>query len=714
MRIFRTIWTTVNSVSLLCALLPALSAAGAPQMVTVTVAAKPSNTVAPRAAFGAALDGYEKGDVAKIYTPANIKAINTAGFGEISYRLRTELGVEAWHWNPQGTWSAGHSGYWTSDSKAGPPIGVCNGYRLPRRGSTYDQANKDGYSRIDDGDETTFWKSNPYLARPYASEDHPQWLVVILDRARPVDSLRILWGALYPRRYQVEYWDDPDNPDASGIDNTYSHSGVWRSFPKGVVTGAAGGDVRLMLAGHPISCRFVRIRMEDSAGGSGVAGDPRDRLGFSVRELSVGCANRDGKFQDWVRHARDSARQTVIYASSTDPWHRGVDRDQNVEQPGFDTIYRSGLTRGLPVMVPVGLAYDTPENSVAEIRWLRARGYKISRVEMGEEPDGQYMTPEDYGALYVQWAAALHREDPSLILGGPCFQTVSEEVPAWPDAGAPSRSWTRRFLTYLRAHGAARELGFFSVECYPYDAMCVPPAPQLAALPKLLSDAMERWRRAGIPTDIPWFITEYGYSAYAGQPEVDLPGALLNAELVAYFVTHGGAGAYFYGCEPNTLIKELDQCNTWGNLSLFQSDDDRHIQSPFAAYYGAKLLTQEWSQPGAKSLELYPAICTVAGSRAPSPVTAYAARRPDGRWSLLLLNKDPKRSYRVQVGFQSSQRLSGPVTLLQYGPSQYRWHPADDHGYASPNRPPLRTIISANTGVTLPPYSLTVERGIVR
>ena len=44
--------------------------------------------------------------------------------------------------------------------------------------------------------------------------------------------------------------------------------------------------------------------------------------------------------------------------------------------------------------------------------YLKKRGYPISYVEMGEEPDGQYMLPEDYAELYLQFATAMHRVDP--------------------------------------------------------------------------------------------------------------------------------------------------------------------------------------------------------------------------------------------------------------------------------------------------------------
>jgi hypothetical protein len=59
----------------------------------------------------------------------------------------------------------------------------------------------------------------------------------------------------------------------------------------------------------------------------------------------------------------------------------------------------SGLRRGNPILTPVSVLYDIPENAAAEIRFLKSRGFPVSQIELGEEPDGQNMSPEHYGAL---------------------------------------------------------------------------------------------------------------------------------------------------------------------------------------------------------------------------------------------------------------------------------------------------------------------------
>ena len=120
-----------------------------------------------------------------------------------------------------------------------------------------------------------------------------------------------------------------------------------------------------------------------------------------------------GAFLDLARHAPDQS-QTATYVSSIDPWHAQSDLDTGHDQTGLDLFYSSGITSNLPAMIPVTMLYGTPEDSAAQIAYLKKRGYAISHVEMGEEPDGQYMLPEDYAALFLQWATAIHRVAPEL------------------------------------------------------------------------------------------------------------------------------------------------------------------------------------------------------------------------------------------------------------------------------------------------------------
>lgn len=678
--------------------------------VRVHAADGPAAAIDPRTALGAGLDGHRPGDVARLYTPGNLHALASAGFGVAAYRLRTELANDAWHWNPAGRWSdsARAQGYWTSDTALGAPIETSQGFSLPRRGNTVDQADDRGYSRLDDGDTATFWKSDPYLDSTFTGEPdarHPQWVIVDLGRVVPVDAIRIVWAAPYATRYDVQYWSG--ELPGSGFDE--NPDGAWHVFPLGMVAGGAGGRDQRRLSATPVRTRFVRLWLR---AGSHTAlpgsGDPRDALGYAIREIAIGLLAPNGMIADRVRHAALHDRQSVIAVSSTDPWHRATDADPDLEQPGLDLFFRSGLTHGRPPLIPVPVLFGTPENAAAEVSYLRKRGYPLDRVEIGEEPDGQYVSPDDYGALYIQWVHALHAADPGVRTGGPSWQSTSTDLMmAW-RADPDTRPWLTRFLDYLRDHGAERSLTFFSFEWYPFDSICAPSAPQLARATAMLDSAMAKLRDEGLPLGVPRIIAEYGYSAFAGRAEVDRAGALLDADAAANFATQGGVQAFLYGWEPSPLDRNA-QCDSWGNNTMFVSDTARRIRYKTATYFAARMLTSEWLD-STGSVQLFRATASRRGAHGGALVTAYAARLADGSWSLLLINMNPRRTWNVAVRLDDGPPMTGPVTLAQFGAQSYVWHARGPRGYPDPDGPIIRRQVSRLKRVPIPPWSITVVR----
>ena len=693
----------------------ALARAQAPvRDATITVHTERSavNTFDPLTTFGAGLDGHARGVIAQVYTGPNIKAMRSAGFTIATYRLRTELGMEAWHWNARGRWSdsARQRGYWTSDDASSEPILIAHGYRLPRRGNTLDQADNTGYSRLDDGDSASFWKSDPYLDHRFtgrADSSLPQWVIVDLGEPKPVSAMRIAWGVPHARAFHVQFWRGENVHD---IDE--NPPGRWVTFPNGDERDGRGGIELRRLADSAITARFVRIVLTESAHDAPrFATDARDSAGYAIRELEIGVM-RGVTLRDAVRHGASRTTQSTTYASSTDSWHRAEDLDRDLEQPGFDRVFASGLTGGRPAMIPVPVLYGTPENAAAEVRFLRRRGYAIGRIEMGEEPDGQYMTPEDYAELYAQVARAIHAAWPEAPLGGPGFQGLESRVMfAWPNDTAGA-SWIPRFLGALRARGAERDLTFFSFEWYPYDDICAPPAPQLAAASARLSDRLAQVERDGIARTIPRVIAEYGYSAFAGEAQVALPGALLNADIVGRFLADGGTAAYLYGWEPSSLDLS-PRCDTWGNNMLFLADQSRVIRYRIATYYGARMLTQEWATPRGGDHVMFAAESDARDTDGNELLSAYVVRRPDGRWSAFLVNKDPVHAYRVTLAFGSRYggALAGDRTVIGYGRAQYEWKAEGVRGHPARSGEPVSRPLRAGAPLIVPPYSLTVVRG---
>jgi hypothetical protein len=717
---------------LLAVLLLLSPAAAMAQVITVdTAPAAMVNRFIPEQTLGAGLDRISTEAVAKTLNKRLLDQVAPSGWGPMTYRNNTELAVEDWHWNPVGTWSeAGGKGYFVGSSSLGEPISNSYGYTLPRRGFTRnDGTGNTGFSRLTDGDSATFWKSNPYLASAFTGESdrlHAQWIVIDLKRKEMVDTIRLEWAAPFARRYELQYWtgDDPIGQP---------NRGVWQMLPMGEIADGKGGVETIHFSKMLVQLQFVRVLMTESSGTctGGDQSDQRNCVGYAIREVGLGTTSSDGVFHDLLRHTPDQDQSTT-YCSSVDPWHASTSLESTRQsQPGLDLFFQSGITHHLPAMIPVSIIYSVPADAVAQIRYLEARHYPISYIEMGEEADGQYMSPEDYGALYLQFATALHNFDPALKLGGPAFQGSNDDILTWPDAEGRI-SWLSRFLDYLKQHQRSADLAFFSFEHYPLPG-CHFEWSGLYDEPQQVTHIMDTWANDGLPASMPVFITESNLSSTPGEAYMDNFAGLWLADYIGSFLTAGGNGVYYFHYVP--LSSDLGCSNSPGTFGMFHVDKDYSHLQPLAQFFASELINREWVEPGSLANEIYRANATLNDGAGHALVTAYADKRPDGQWSILLVNRDQDAAHAIRIEFRNGASgvatgYAGDVETMTFGKAEYQWHPSavhpmshpvqlgelvvsPDDGRADPDGPAKHRTIHATpeTEFEVPAASIVVVRG---
>jgi F5/8 type C domain len=669
------------------------------------------NSFDPDSALGSSIDVLSRTGIDKVYTPHIIQESLSAGWGPITYRNNTELRMAAWHWTENGTWSdaAHRSGYFTGSTELKEPTRYILAYGLPHRGFATSG------DRPVPSPNLTYWKSNPYLASRFTGESdalHPQWVVVDLQAEKPVNGVRIAWASPYATNYQVEYWAGGD-----ALDFDLGPKGEWKVFPSGAVKNAQGGAVTLKLSDIPVSTRFLRILMTESSNACDEheASDVRNCVGYAIRQIAAGTVDPSGAFVEVSKAPTES--QTTYCVSSIDPWHSAADVDDGgpYQHTGFDLFFNSGLTNNLPAMIPVTMLYGTPDDAAAQIAYIEKRGYRIGYVEMGEEPDGKHAMPEDYGALYLQWAAAIHKIDPTLKLGGPIFEGVNEDIRVWPDAQGRV-SWMGRFVDYLKAHGRLSDLAFVSFEHYPFDP-CTITWKTLYTEPQLMKHIMQVWRDDGVPKEVPLMVTENHLANELTGPMTTIFAALWLADNVGSFLEGGGAAFYHSPIQPQEIH---NTCLGWASWSNFVSDENYDIKGYTSPYFAAHMINREWVQHRSGMHHMFPSSTDIKDADGNALVTSYAVHRPDGNWSLLLVNRDETNAHTVRVQFEDSKNkqntsFSGPVNFVTFGSEQYVWINDGLNSRPNPDHPPVGTTVVAGseTVFTLPKASITVLRGKV-
>ena len=664
----------------------------------------------PDSALGSSIDVLSRTDINRVYTPHIIQEALSAGWGPITYRNNTELRMAAWHWTENGTWSdaAHRSGYFTGSAELKDPIRYILAYALPHRGFATSG------DRPLAGPNLTYWKSNPYLTSKFTGESdtlHPQWVIVDLQAEKPVSAVRIVWATPYAASYQVEYWVGTNALDFDGGPN-----GEWRAFSAGVLKHAQGGTATLKISDAPVATRYVRILMTESSNtcDDHGASDERNCVGYAIQQIDAGTLDTSGALVAAPKNPDE--RATTFAVSSIDPWHSEADVNNSgsYQHTGFDLLFTSGLTNNLPAIIPVTMLYGTPEDAAAQIAYIERRGYPIAYVEMGEEPDGKHAMPEDYAALYLQWARALHKVDPKLRLGGPVFEGVNEDIRLWPDARGRT-SWMGRFVDYLRAHGRLSDLAFVSFEHYPFDP-CDITWKSLYSEPRLMKHILQVWRDDGVPNAVPLIVTESHVSWSLTGPMTTIFGGLWLADNIGSFLEGGGAAFYHSPIQPQGV---RNTCLGWASWSNFVSDETYEIKGYTSTYFAARMINLEWLQHRAGVHQMFPSSTDLKDAEGNLLITSYAVLRPDGNWSLMLVNRDSTTPHTVQVVFSDSKKkrnasFSGPVTSVSWGSEQYVWINDGPNSHPDPDHPPAATVLQGPPPTfTLPKASITVLRGRV-
>jgi len=189
----------------------------------------------------------------------------------------------------------------------------------------------------------------------------------------------------------------------------------------------------------------------------------------------------------------------------------------------------------------------------------------------------------------------------------------------------------------------------------------------------------------------------------------DLFAALWLADNAGSFLANGGAVFYHPPIQPEPL---RPGCHGWSTYGNFVANEKLEISQHTSQYFASRMINLEWVKHGAGTDRISPAFSDVTDDAGHTLITVYAAKRPDGKWSLMLINKDPSNAHEVKIEFDDNggsplRYFSGTVTAVTFGAEQYVWHPQGAKSHADPYGPPATTSMDLRCRR----LSVTVLRG---
>lgn len=208
-------------------------------------------------------------------------------------------------------------------------------------------------------------------------------------------------------------------------------------------------------------------------------------------------------------------------------------------------------------------------------------------------------------------------------------------------------------------------------------------------------------------------VTESSVAAGLTGPMSTIWGGLWLADSIGSFFEGGGDAYYHSPIQPQSIQNTCLGNASWSN---FVSNREYDINGYTAFYWAAHMINLEWVAHRSGVHQMYAASSNLKDSDGNVLVTSYAVHRPDGNWSVMLVNRDETNPHTIRLEFDDAERsvsLVGGVRVVTFGSEQYVWKNDGPNSHADPDGPPIGRTIEAGRDSTflLPKASITVLRG---
>jgi hypothetical protein len=162
-------------------------------------------------------------------------------------------------------------------------------------------------------------------------------------------------------------------------------------------------------------------------------------------------------------------------------------------------------------------------------------------------------------------------------------------------------------------------------------------------------------------------------------------------------------------------MNETTACGGFGNLEFFGLNDSGNIKFSTGLYLSTRLLKQIWAGEDDKPVKIFTAESNIKDTDGNEIITAYPIYEADGKWSVMLINKDERKGYHAQINItniKNGKTAPFPMNadLWQFSEDEYKWKAAGANGQPERSKMPEPVSLYAGKtdGIDLPPFSITI------